>query len=294
VKPVAVDPSTIVTHGDVEHTIRKLFGAADNHDVVVRVQGADDREGRNEAFAALRDSLAMYNTDVLNAAELVMAPPSQDSLARALSVLGKKHLQLRLFERILLTFGKTLVDPLAEILDRTPGGPLLTRMASLRLRLFDGVGALRLTQETQDILIGDLNRLLNDDYLTMLAEHEEKVQRPRAKKLAQEVLQLVGSTFQRAFQRWHENAGRIAESVTRRFGARLKLGAHPTLIRSRIVDALEEFLWVETSAELSGALSQLFMQKAYEGLVAERRIEVDRGVYHEFAEACWDLIAEHC
>jgi hypothetical protein len=128
----------------------------------------------------------------------------------------------------------------------------------------------------------------------MLAEHEEKVQRPRVKKLAQDVLQLVGATFQRAFQHWHANAGQIADAVSRRFGTRLKLGAHPALIRTRIVDALEEFLWVETSAELSGALSQLFAQKAYAGLVQAPRMQIERSVYHQFAEACWDLIAEHC
>jgi hypothetical protein len=128
----------------------------------------------------------------------------------------------------------------------------------------------------------------------MLAEHEEKVQRPRVKQLAQEVLHLVGSTFQRAFQHWGENAVQIADSVSRRFGKKLRFGAHPTLIRSRIVEALEEFLWVETSAELSGALSQLFAQRAYSGLVAEPRVEVDRAVYRQFAEACWDIISEHC
>ena len=291
---MAAGLSPIVTHGDVEQTIRNLFSVEDNHDLVVRVQGAGDNEQRNDAFGELLASLAMHHGGALNAAALVVAPPSTESLARALSVLGKKHLQVRLFEKILLTFGRTLVDPLAEILDRAPGGPLLTHMASLRLRLFQGVGALRLTQETQQILMGDLGRLLNDEYLTMLAEHEEKVQRPRVKKLAQEVLQLVGATFQRAFQHWHDNAGQIAESVSRRFGVRLNLGTHPALIRTRIVDALEEFLWVETSAELSGALSQLFAQKAYEGLVGEPHINLDRGVYHQFAEACWDLIVEHC
>lgn len=287
--------SPIVTQGDVERTIRALFNVAGNDDeVVVRVQGAGDSDERNEAFAELRDSLAMYNGGALTATALVVAPPSKDSLTRALSVLGKKHLQLRLFEKILATFGRTLVDPLAEILDRTPGGALVAHMDSLRAGLFDGVAALRLTQETQQILMGDLARLLSDDYLAMLAEHEEKVQRPRAKKLAQEVLQLVGSTFQRAFQHWHTNAAQIAESISRRFGARLQVGAHPALIRTRIVEALEEFLWVETSGELSGALSQLFAQRAYDGLVAEPHVEVQRDVYHQFAEACWDLIAEYC
>lgn len=285
---------SVVTHGDVERTVRQLFSVTDGQELVVRVHGAGDREQRNDAFSELLESLAMYNGGALKAAELRVAPPGKEAIVRALSVLGQKGLQRRLFERVLLTFGRALVDPLAEILDRAPGGPLLTHMASLRLRLFQGVGDLRLTQETQQILMTDLGRLLSDDYLSMLAEHEEKVQRPRVKKLAQEVLQLVGSTFHRAFQRWHDNAQQIADLVHRRFGGPLALGAHPTVIRTRIVEAVEEFLWIETSAELSGALSQLFAQKAYAGLVASPTVDLDRGVYRQFAEACWELISEHC
>jgi len=287
-------PAQIVTHGDVEETIRSLFSVEDNDDLVVRVQGASDSLQRDEAFGELLASLAMYGGGALDAVALAVPTPGKESITRALSVLAKQSLQLRLFEKILLTFGRTFVDPLAQLLDRAPGGPLLTHMASLRLRLFESVGALGLTHETQQILADDLGRLLNDEYLTMLAEHEEKVQRPRVKKLAQDVLQLVGATFQRAFQHWQANAGQIAEAVSRRFGTRLKLGAHPAVIRTRIVDAIEEFLWVETSADLSGALSQLFAQKAYAGLIQAPHIQVERDVYHQFAEACWDLIAEHC
>ncbi len=286
--------ASLVTHGDVEQTVRKLFSVVDSHDLVVRVHGAEGSAQRDDAFNELLESLAMYNGGTLQAHELRVAPPGKEAITRALSVLGQKSLQRRLFERVLLTFGRTLVDPLAEILDRAPGGPLLTHMASLRLRLFEGVGELRLTDETQQILLSDLGRLLNDEYLAMLAEHEENVQRPRVKRLAQEVLHLVGSTFQRAFRHWHENAAHIAASIHRRFGGPLQLGAHPTLIRSSIVEALEEFLWIETSAELSGALSQLFSQRAYAGLVANPTVELERKVYREFAEACWDIISEHC
>jgi hypothetical protein len=285
---------SLVTHGDVEQTVRNLFSVADTRDLVVRVHGAGDSEERNDAFGELLASLAMYNGGALSTRELKVAPPDKAAILRALSVLSQKGLQRQLFERVLLTFGRTLVDPLAEILDRAPGGPLLTHMAALRLRLFQNVGDLRLTQETQQILMGDLGRLLNDEYLSMLAEHEEKVQRPRVKKLAQEVLQLVGSTFHRAFQHWQKNAEHIATSICRRFGGPLQLGAHPTIIRSRIVEALEEFLWIETSAELSGALSQLFAQKAYVGLVQNPSVELERGVYRKFAEACWEIISEHC
>jgi len=288
-----VQAAPIVTPNDVEATIRSLFSVSENFDLVVRVQGAGDSSQRNDAFAELLESLSMHGGGELNQ-ELVVAPPSKAAITRALSVLGNKALQRRLFQGILLTFGSTLVDPLAQILDRGPGGPLLAHMAQLRGELIENVNALRLTQETQQILVGDLGRLLNDEYLQMLAEHEEKVQRPRVKQLAQEVLHLVGSTFQRAFQHWGENAAQIADSVTRRFGKKLSFGAHPTLIRSRIVEALEEYLWVETSAELSGALSQLFAQRAYAGLVASPRVDVDRTLYRQFAETCWDIISEHC
>jgi hypothetical protein len=290
---LVLEAEPIVTPTDVEETIRSLFSVSENFDLVVRVQGAGDRTQRNDAFAELLESLSMHGGGELNQ-ELVVPPPSKASINRALSVLGNKSLQRRLFESILLTFGRTLVDPLAQILDGGPGGPLVSHMAALRVELLAGVNALRLTEETQQILVGDLSRLLNDEYLQLLAEHEERVQRPRVKQLANEVLHLVGSTFQRAFQHWGENASQIAESVTRRFGKKLRFGAHPTLIRNHIVEALEEYLWVETSAELSGALSQLFAQRAYAGLIAKPRIEVERAVYRQFAEACWDIIAEHC
>lgn len=286
---------SVVTHRDVERTVRSLFGSGgESSDLVVRVHGAGDTEQRNDAFNELLASLAMYNGGTLQASELRVAPPNEAAIVRALTVLSQRHLQRQLFERVLLTFGRTLVDPLAEILDRAPGGPLLTHMATLRLRLFENVGELRLTRETRQILMGDLERLLNDDYLSMLAEHEEKVQRPRVKKLAQEVLQLVGSTFHRAFAQWQRNAEQIAASIVRRFGGPIQLGAHPTIIRDRIVDALEEFLWIETSAELSGALAQLFGQKAYFGLVEGPAPLLERGVYRQFAEACWEIISEHC
>lgn len=135
--------------------------------------------------------------------------------------------------------------------------------------------------------------LLNDDYLGMLAEHEEQVQRPLVKQLAQEALHLIGATFRGAFQHWNRNAMQIAEGVQRRLRGQLKLRESPVIIRKRIIEGLEEFLWVETSTELSGALGQLFSQDKYRGVVESPPV-VERQLYAEFAATCWEIIQDNC
>ena len=287
-------PPVLVTPDDVERELLQLFRASKNSNLVVRVQGAPRSEDRQEAFRELLESLTMYGAGVAEARAIVVKLPDSGTVARALSVLSQDRLQRRLFERILATFGGKLLDPLGHILDAAPGGPLRLRMASLRADLLRGVQALQLTQETQEILNCDLRALLSDDYLSMLAEHEERVQRPRARQLVKDVLHLVGTTFQRAFRGWPENAARIAQTVCRLPDAKLELGEHPIVLRRRIVAAIADFLWIETGAELSGSLSQLFSQKSNAGLVDMPRVELDRATYSEFAEACWELVAEQC
>ncbi|MGC4087103.1 MAG: hypothetical protein QM756_04205 [Polyangiaceae bacterium] len=300
----------LISPADLEHELMLLFGAGKNTDLVVRVQGADLEQDRNDAFQELLRSLTLYNPEAIDAQRLTVPLPDQHTITRALLVLADKSLQHRLFEHILSTFGHRLIDPLAAILDSARGGPLFNRMVDLRHQLLSGVEELRLTQETRGMLEADLRKLLDDSYLALLAEHEETNQRPRVKRLAQEVLHLVGVTFQRAFARWPEHAERIALCVSRGFngsvggvsgigsgGGRIghvELGEHPVFIRRRIVQAIAEFLWVETSSDLSGALTQLFAQRAYSGLVEHSQIDLDRSVYDEFAEACWQLVAERC
>jgi hypothetical protein len=289
---VALDPPTLISPDDVEQELLRLFGATGNPNLVVRVQGAGGSEERSLAFEELKRSLAMYQAVGPNA-QLVIKPPDVSTIARALSVLTEKNLRHRLFERILSTFGRDLVDPLARILDRGNGGPLLIRMTDLRAKMLEGVSDLNLSHETQEVLLADLSRLLGDEYLAMLAEHEENAQRPRVKKLAQEVLHLVGTTFQRAFLHWPAHAERIAQRVHRRFSATMALGEQPVAIRTHIVGAIAEFLSVETSAELSGALSQLFSQSAYAGLIESSAIHLDRKTYDDFAQACWEIVADY-
>lgn len=283
---------TSISPDDVETVVRRLFAGADDAaaGLVITVQGDQDCVGRADAFRELLESLALYDDQYRTTREIRIEPPDKEALAAGLSTLGQPRLQKRLFHYILLTFGRAVVDPLGGLIADVTGGTLVHRMRDIRERLRAEVRELRLSSETQGILVGDLEKLLTDEYLEMLAEHEETVQRPRASELAQEVLHLIGAAFQRAFQSWDSNARRIAASVSRRMGPRVALHESPVAIRDGIVEGIEEFLWTETSTEISGALRQLFAQKRYQGLVGEPYPEVDRATYHEFARACWELI----
>ena len=290
--PPPTKTTLTVSRADVEREIMRLFGEP-GAGLVIRVQGEDSTvSGRGEAFRDLLDSLSLY--DFSGTAEVIrVKPPDLRAISTALAVLGAPQVKRRLFERILLTFGKRIVEPLGQILDTTPGGLLLSHMANLRSNLLAWIAQLRLTHETQQILTGDLRKLLSDDYLAMLAEHEEKVQRPRVTELAQQVLQLIGTTFERAFRHWPKHAQTISESVARRMGVQMTLRESPLVIRERIVEGIEEFLWIETSTELTGAVQQLFQQTRYQGII-ERPPVIERDTYRQFAEACWDIISENC
>jgi hypothetical protein len=280
-----------VTESDVEQEIVRLFGNPAESGLVIRVQGEDlTHSGRIEAFRELLGSLTLYDFS----SEQRVEPPDADALTAALAVIGELRVKRRVFERILLTFGKQLVDPLGKILDTTPGGVLLANMTSIRDNLMAWIARLRLTQESQDKLTRDLRGLLSDQYLAGLAEHEEKVQRPRVTELAKEILRLIGGVFERAFRNWPQQARTIAESVVRRMSAGMTLRESPTVIRDRIIEALEEYLWIETSMELTGAVQQLMQQAQYQGLLSGGPPEVKRSSYRQFAEACWDIISENC
>lgn len=282
----------IISESDVENEIVQLFGSLSETGLVIRVHGGNSESHRNAAFRELLESLKLYDFHE-SSKEIAVEPPDAETIATALSVLSDPALKRRLFERILLTFGRRMVDPLGEILDTTPGGALLAHMTHIRANVLQGVRKLRLTHETQAILIGDLEALLTNEYLTMLAEHEENVQRPRVTRLAQQILHLIGTTFERAFRQWPHHAKTIANSVSRRMGSSMSLRESPMVIRDRIVDSIEEFLWIETSTELSGAIAQLFGQDHYRGIFGDQAPALERDVYREFAEACWEIISQY-
>jgi hypothetical protein len=276
---------SLITQRDVEVEVERLFG---NEGVVVRVHSDDPSQAaRDEAFRELLDSLKMYGY----ADAVTVEAPGADSITKALGVLAGERLQRQLFQRILSTFGGKVVNPLVQILESSPQG-VRERMEDLRVRLVASVAELKISSETADLLRADLKKLLTDEYIDMLAEHEEKVQRPLATNLAQEVLHLIGATFQRAFRKWPVHARHIGESVARRIGTRVSLRASPAVIRDRIIEGIEDFLWVETSNELDGALRGLLAKYDWSKLVDRPAPEIDRSVYREFAEACWHLVSE--
>lgn len=283
--PSSARPS-LITKQDVEAEVERLFGT---DGLVVRVLTDDpSQSARDAAFSELLESLRMYGyTD-----SVTVEAPNTDAIWKGLAVLSKEHLQRQLFQRILMTFGGKVVNPLISILDSTPEG-VRARMNDLRKSLLGSVGQLKISFETASLLRDDLGKLMTDDYLDMLAEHEEKVQRPLAEKLAHEVLHVIGATFQRAFKRWPDNARTIADSVSRRMGSRMSLRTSPKVIRDRIVEGIENFLWVETSNELDGALQQMLSRHQWSKLVDRPAPEIDREVYREFAEACWDLVSNN-
>lgn len=283
--PSAGSRKNLISAEDVELEVERLFGT---DGLVVRVLSDDpSQSARNSAFGELLDSLRMYGyTDVA-----MVETPGADTIGRALSVLAKDHLQRQLFQKILLTFGGRIVSPLVAILDSARG--VRTRMDELRGALLSGVGQLKVSAETAALIRDDLEKLLTPDYLDMLADHEEKVQRPLAEKLAQEVLHLIGATFQRAFKKWPEHASLIGEGVARRMGGRVSLRASPAVIRDRIIEGIEDFLWVETSNELDGALHQLLARYDWSKLVDRPLPEIDRAVYREFAVECWNIVSNN-
>lgn len=277
--------SLLISKQDVEAEVEQLFRT---EGLVVRVLSDDpSQSARDAAFHELLESLQMYGLRE----HVTVEAPGAASISKALGVLSKEHLQRQLFQQILLTFGGRIVNPLVQILDTTRA--VRSRMDDLRTSLLSTVNELKISAETAALLREDLRKVLTDEYLDMLADHEERVQRPLAEKLAQEVLHLIGATFQRAFRKWPEHAPRIADGVVRRMGGKFSLQTSPTVIRDRIIEGVEEFLWVETSNELDGGLRQLLSRYDWHKLVDRPLPEVDREVYREFADACWHIVSNN-
>lgn len=286
-------PSPLISTDDVVREIQRLFDAGPESGLVIRVHG-DAGGGDSEAtFREMLASLQMYDDRYrTGGGEVMVDAPNRSTIARALMVLGQEEHQKRILDFILTTFGRRLIDPLAAILDTTPNGTLVGRLSMMRDIFLSHIADLRMTPESQQILSDDLCKLMTEEYLGIVAEHEERVQRPRVTKLAQQILRLVGSTFHRALRRWPEHADQIAASIARRNQGKVRLREIPTLLRTHITDGIEEFLWVETSNDIEGALHPLFAEHRAVMPVALQPLE--RETYREFASACWSIIAEYC
>jgi hypothetical protein len=284
---------SLITAADVVQEVQRLFAAGSESGLVIRVYGEPaGASATADAFREMLDSLRMYDENYRSGGEVLVEAPSRAAIARALSVLGREEHQKRILDHILTTFGRRLIDPLAAILDTTPSGSLVGRLSMLRDLFLGQIADLRMTPESQQILSDDVRRVLTDEYLAMVAENEERVQRPRVTRLAQQILRLVGQTFHRALRRWPDHADQIAAAIARKNHGKMKLREIPALLRAQITAGVEEFLWVETSTDIEGALQPLFAE--HKSVIPAGPPTLDRGVYREFAEACWSIIVEHC
>jgi hypothetical protein len=234
----------------------------------------------------------MYDDRFRGGGTVMVQAPTRAALSRAMSVLGKDEHQRTVLNHVLTTFGRRLIDPLGDLLDTTPEGSIVARLGMMRDLFLAQIADLKLTRESQQILSDDVRKLFSDEYVAMVAEHEERVQRPRVTRLAQEVLRLIGGTFRRALLRWPDHADRIATSIARRMQGEHRLGDVPARLREQVTTGIEEFLWVETSTEIQGALRSLFAE--HRGTVTVEPAPLEREAYREFAVACWQIIADNC
>jgi len=274
--------------------VHRLFDAGGESRLVIRVYGDDNSDGP-EADAAFREMLAslqMYDDRFRSGGSVMVQAPSRAALSRAMSVLGKDQHQRLILNQVLTTFGRRLIDPLGDLLDTTPEGAIVARLGMMRDLFLTQIADVKLTPESAQIVSDDVRKLLSDEYLAMVAEHEERVQRPRVTRVAQEVLRLIGGTFRRALLRWPDHAERIAATISRRLSGEHKLADVPTLLREQVTAGVEEFLWVETSTEIQGALRSLFAE--HRDAVKVEPAPIERDAYREFAASCWQIIADNC
>jgi len=276
----------------VRQELQRLFGSPGEEQLVVSVYGAEDDAAVVATFDELMHSLKMHGggASPRGLPDALVDAPDAALIERSLSVLAQEELKRRVLDQVLTTFGRRLIDPLGVVLDTGPEGAMMGELVRIRERLLADVEDLRVTNETRSILAGDVEQLLSDEYLAMLADNKERVQRPRVKKLAREILRLIGDNFHAALERWPRHAGAIAESAARRLDSKVTLRELPHLIRAQVVVGIEEFLWVETSAHIQGALAAMF--RAHHD-VADRAPTLEREAYREFAEGCWRLIASY-
>lgn len=282
----------LVTIEDVKREVHRLFDPDHDSLLVIRVYGEDDQKGTDATLREMLASLKMYDERYREGTEVLVQGPSKTTLARAMAVIGREEHQREILNQVLTSFGRRLIDPLGGLIDTTPEGSLATRLSMMRDIFLAQIAGLRLTSESQQILTDDLKKLLCDDYLAMVAENEERVQRPRVTRLAQQVLRVVGATFRRAFERWPAHAEQIANSLSRRMQGEIPLRDLPVLLREQITVGIEEFLWVETATEIEGALRSLFAD--HRSAAPFDPPQVDRDSYREVAKTCWQIIAEHC
>ena len=132
----SLPPAPLVTDEDIREELQRLFDAGPDSGLVIRVYGEPGEGAATaDAFREMLASLRMYEgKQDHQPLEILVDTPGKAQIARALSVLGHEQHQKRILDHILTTFGRRLIDPLAEILDTTPTGSVMARLSMLRGR----------------------------------------------------------------------------------------------------------------------------------------------------------------
>jgi hypothetical protein len=290
----APEVSPIVDPGDVRRAVEDLFDAGADNGLVIRVYGeaGQDSPAALDTFREMLASLQMHDDGSGALGDVAVPTPDRRAIHKALSLLGNDAIQRSILDHVLTTFGRKLIDPLGALLDRTPEGSLMGRLTMLRDIFLAQITGLHLTQESQALLSADVKKLLNNDYLAKVAAHEEEVQRPRVRRLAQQMLQVVGTTFRAALRRWPERGDAMVDGIVSRLPERLRLKAIPPLVKTLVVSAIQNYLWEEASERLEAELIPLLKEHAEVVKTAPRSL--DREEYLGFAEFAWTVIEKHC
>ncbi|APR86453.1 Hypothetical protein A7982_11802 [Minicystis rosea] len=280
----APDRSNEPTAEEALLEVQRLFDAGPDSGLTVRVYGGSPT---GDAFRELLDSLRMYDDRYREGRDVLVHAPSRASLSRALATLGGGEQRRRAIGHALETFGPRLVHPLGEVIEDSPGA-LPARLSMMRDIVLAQIASLRLTPESQRLLSNDMRRLLSDEYLGLLAENEEHIERPRVRALAREILRLLGATFQRALVGLPAAADGIAGEIEPRLSGDHPLREMPARVRREITAAVEGYLREATSAELEASLTALFAEHGVSPT------PLPRDGYREVAERCWEIVASCC
>jgi hypothetical protein len=283
------DPGPPLTAEEAAREVHRLFDAGPESGLTIRVYG-EPGEPADDALREMVDSLRMHDAGCRADGELFGRAPTRASIARALRVLGREPQRRRVLEHVLTSFGHRLVDPLGDILDDAPAGAVAGRLVMMRALFASQIAELRLTPDVQRTLAGDVEGLLSDAYLQLLAETEEQVERPRVRRLARELLRALGTIFQRAIEALPGDADRLADGIAERLWGEHPLKELPALVRRELVAELEDWLREATSAELEEARGALFARHG-EGIAPA---PLPREAYRELADWCWSEIARCC
>lgn len=297
--PTPPPPRALIDDGEIAALVSSLLGerTPSGQNLVIKIGGVsiespsnldrDEVEQMRAAVQELKQSLQMHGS-ASSLMAVQVGPPDVRTLRRALAVLGDPRARRNVLESALEIFGRRVIDPIAHALEPAE---LLPRLRVWRDRIFDESRALRLHGDAATVLRGDLEKLLGDEYLAMIADYEERSVRPRLRTLASQVLDLLGHVFHRAFRTFGDHGEAIAVRIVRRVPDSMPLAELPERLRSGFVVSIADFLESETRAELEGSLHTL--GRTHSDILGDRRFVLPEDGYAELAGSCWNVMTSY-